>query len=132
MGGVNDFICGNSMGAVKSNIMAMIHQAYYNKITPILGIGIKMDIYNFRQDWARLTDVVHLNYLMMEYRKWILDFCKIFNVICIDFHSGFENEIKGEYSDYFIDGLHPTKEGHRILSDIAFKHIKEPGIIINL
>jgi len=128
MGGANDFISGNTMGAVKSNIMAMVHQAYYNRLTPILGISIKADIHNFREDWAKLTDVDHFNYKVLEYRKWILSFCNIFNVMYIDFCDEFENKIKGDYGNYLTDGLHPSKEGHQILADIAYEHINRLGI----
>ena len=128
MGGANDFISGNTMGAVKSNIMAMVHQAYYNGITPILGISIKADIHNFREDWAKITDVDHYNYKILEYRKWILDFCDIFNVMYIDFCDEFENKITDYYGSYLNDGLHPSKEGHHVLADIAYEHINRHGI----
>ena len=128
MGGANDFISGNTMGAVKSNIMAMVHQAYYNRITPILGISIKADIHNFREDWAKITDVDHFNYKILEYRKWILDFCDIFSVMYIDFCYEFENKITEHYGSYLNDGLHPSKEGHHVLADIAYEHIDRLGI----
>jgi len=124
MGGANDFIVENSLGAVKSNIMAMVHQAYFNKIIPIVGIGIKMDIQNFRKDWASITDINHLNYKMLEYRNWIINFCNVFNVMYIDFYKEFEDKISEEYSSYFIDGLHPSKEGHKIMADIVYNHFK--------
>lgn len=131
MGGTNDFIAGNTMGVVKSNIMAMVHQAYYNKIVPILGISIKADIHNFREDWGKLTDVDNLNYKIMEYRKWMLDFCGIFNVLYLDFYDEFEKKTKGDYGVYLTDGLHPSKEGHKILADIAYEHINRLGVIGN-
>jgi len=61
IGGANDIIVGNNLGSVQANIMAMVHQAYYNKIIPIVGIGILADVTGFRQDWAELTDVNLLN-----------------------------------------------------------------------
>jgi len=121
MGGVNDMIAGSNQGMIQSNLMAMVHQAYYHQITPIVGISIKADIETFRKDWAELTSVNDLNTKILEYRNWVIKFCRIFNVPYIDFYKEFDDKIQGNYIRYLLDGLHPTKEGHRILADIAIQ-----------
>lgn len=123
MGGTNDFIVENSLGAVKANIMAMVHQAYYHGITPIIGISTKIDVENVRKDWASLTDIRQLDDKMVEYRDWIINFSKAFNVLYVDFYTQFQNKTSEKYSNYFIDGLHPSPAGHQIMADIVYQCI---------
>lgn len=123
MGGVNDIIVENSFGAIRANIMSMVHQAYYHRIIPIVGISIKADLSNFRKDWAELTNISILNDKILNHKDWIIKFCGIFNVMFIDFCTEFEVMIQGDYGKYLLDGLHPSKEGHQILANIALDYI---------
>jgi acyl-CoA thioesterase I len=122
MGGANDLITGGSPGSAQTNIMAMVHQAYHYGIIPVVGISIKTDSETFREDWAELTSVSELNILIQEYRNLLLKFCRIFRVSCIDFYSEFDQKIKSNYSRYLLDGLHPTREGHKVFAEIAYYH----------
>lgn len=123
MGGANDFIMGDSLGSVRANIMAMVHQAYHHRIIPILGTGIKADAETFRRDWAEITDVGRLNEKTAAHRDWIIQFCGTFNTKYIDFYAELENRADKKYGNGLFDGLHPSKEGHRILSDIAYENL---------
>lgn len=123
MGGANDFIMEGNPGSVRANIMAMVHQAYHHRIIPILGTGIKVDEVNFRKDWAEITDVGRLDEQIAEYRDWIIKFCGTFEVKLIDFYAEFDRKIDGRYGSYLFDGLHPSKEGHGIMADIAYKSL---------
>ena len=129
MGGANDLITGSSPGSAQTNIMAMVHQAYYHQIIPIIGISIKADGETFRKDWAEMTAVSDLNDSIREYRNMLIKFCRIFNIACIDFYSEFEQRAQGDYRGYFIDGLHPTREGHKVLADIANQNIFKKPVI---
>jgi acyl-CoA thioesterase-1 len=73
MGGVNDFIVGAGMGPVKSNMMAMVHQAAAKFIRPIIGIPTKIDEGNVRQDWAEFADFSRVAEELHAYRKWLID-----------------------------------------------------------
>lgn len=123
MGGTNDFITGNSLGAVQANIMAMVHQAYHNKIIPIIGTSIKADVENIREDWKAIADFKEVDFKMAEYNKWLNKFCSVFKIADIDFCTEFKNRTSSKYSSFFIDGLHPTKEGHEIIADIVYDFI---------
>jgi lysophospholipase L1-like esterase len=117
MGGANDFVMGDSLGSVRANIMAMVHQAYHHRIIPVLGTGVKADAERFRKDWAAITDVGRLIAMTTEYRDWVLEFCSVFTTSHIDFYAEFEKRTGS--GSYLFDGLHPSKEGHKILADIA-------------
>jgi len=123
MGGANDFIMGDSPGSVRANIMAMVHQAYHHRIIPILGTGLKADAESFRKDWAEITDVKQLIERTAGLRDWILEFCGTFSTKYIDFYAEFEKRTAGNYGGYLFDGLHPTREGHRIMAEIAYESL---------
>jgi lysophospholipase L1-like esterase len=123
MGGGNDFIMGDSLGSARANTMAMVHQAYHHRVIPILGTGVRPEAESFRKDWAEITDVGRLVEKIAAYREWIIQFCGTFNTKYIDFHAELENRTKGNYGSYLFDGLHPSKEGHRIMADIAYESL---------
>ena len=65
-----------------------------------------------------MVPVNELNDKIGAYRRWILKFCNIFHVSCVDLYADFDRSINGNYSRFLLDGLHPTKAGHRIIADI--------------
>ncbi len=123
MGGFNDFIVGGNLSTVKPNMMAMIHQAYHHGITPIVGICIQPDLSMLKEEWIDFIPKETLIQTLMEYHNWLMDFCKVFRLSCIDLFVAFQNEIQGQTSRYLLDGLHPGPEGHRILAEIIEKKI---------
>lgn len=90
MGGVNDFIVGAGMGPVKSNMMAMVHQAAAKFIRPIIGIPTKIDEGNVRQDWAEFADFSRVAEELHAYRKWLIELCNTFNIKYIDYYTEFD------------------------------------------
>lgn len=118
MGGLNDFITGGDLGMVKSNLMAMVHQAYHNGIRPIVGIPFMGDPAKIREDWRKLTDFESVKELASAYREWILLFCSVFQVSCIDLFDIFTDEYAAaDDREYFLDGLHPNSSGQKIIAD---------------
>lgn len=119
-GGINDFITGSSVEIPKNNYMAMVHQAYHNMIRPIIGIepGISPD--TVRSDWAAFADFNEVMKKHIELRTWLLGFSRTFGVPCIDFFEELEH-IKSLYTDkdFYVDGIHMTKEGHKYMADFA-------------
>lgn len=126
MGGTNDFIMECDLGVVRANIMALVHQAIYNGIMPVIGIPIKISPKNVREDWARFTDFNEVARKVDEYRKWILKFCETFNVKYIDYYDILPRVSleKGIYQLYF-DGLHLTKEGNQLFGEIFAQEFKK-------
>lgn len=125
MGGVNDLIVGGDLGNVKSNIMSMTHQAIAKYITPVIGIPIKINLENVRQDWAEFSDFSRVAEELGKYQGWIKDFCKTFNIKYIDFYSEFEKEAGDKASDLYIDGLHFNERGNEIMAEIFCRTIAD-------
>lgn len=119
MGGINDFIMGASLETVKANIMAMVHQSHYHLIIPVIGIPLRSDDRTIRDDWAGFTDFTEVAEKIKLLRSWIFDFGKVFHAEYLDVYHEFAAGTQGEYGDYFIDGLHPDKKGHKIIAEIV-------------
>ncbi|MEA4815590.1 MAG: GDSL-type esterase/lipase family protein [Lachnospiraceae bacterium] len=118
MGGGNDIIMDCPLGVVRSNITAMVHQSYAAGFVPVLGIPINFDWENIREDWGALNDFKRLSKVYTEYFAWLKKYCGVFNVAHIDFNIYNDEMSKKGISSQYLDGLHPTAEGHALLSDI--------------
>nr|UWI51608.1 SGNH/GDSL hydrolase family protein [Clostridioides difficile] len=126
MGGTNDFIAGAGNEVINSNIMAMVHQAYAKNIIPIIGIPLKPDTQNVREDWSSFTDFNIVSKKLELYNYWIRKFSMTFNTDFVDFYSEYNKSMEKEgYKNLYFDGVHPTKEGHRIIANIFIKSINK-------
>lgn len=121
MGGSNDFIMGCDLSVVKANFMAMAHQARAAKIGVMIGTEICGDTAHVRQDWSVLADFAEVERKLDEMAAWLRSFCKVFRIPCIDLYSEFARAVRGSGQQYFIDGVHPNKKGHRLIADIILK-----------
>lgn len=118
MGGTNDYIMGSSLAMVRLNISTIVHQAVHNNIVPIIGIQILTDPAEAKSNWSNITDFNKINQEITRYREWVFEFAKIFNVDVIDFYKYFDDHLKmSSVAAMYIDGLHPTIEGNRVMAE---------------
>ncbi|GHS97029.1 arylesterase [Synergistales bacterium] len=124
MGGSNDIFISGTAESAKANISALAHQAVAIGVAPLIGTPLPLDIESIRDDWASLSDAAHAQEVGDEYAKWLRQFAGVFNIPIIDFRSAFEavSDIKQRRALY-IDGLHPTSEGHRIMADVLCRRL---------
>ncbi|MDR2180730.1 MAG: GDSL-type esterase/lipase family protein [Synergistaceae bacterium] len=123
MGGSNDIFISGSADSAKSNMSALVHQTVALGIVPLIGTPPPLDVETLRQDWANLTDALHAQEIGDDYAKWLRMFADVFNVQLVDFRGAFESVFKsvsdGERRHaLYLDGLHPTPEGHRLMADV--------------
>lgn len=124
MGGMNDFIMGGSMGVVKANLMAMVHQSYHHRIIPVVLTPIMGNYENIRADWRTLIDFERVQETLKEYQRWVKQFSKVFKVSSIDLQEEFaEHQSKRKKSGVFLDGLHPNSTGQELMAEIIAKHL---------
>lgn len=125
-GGINDFISGGDLSSVQPNIMSMVHQSFDNGILPILGIEPQCVPAAIRSDWASFTNFHDVYKKHEKFHMWLLDFGKTFGADCIDFYSEFlKIAVEKPLPEYFMDGLHFTKEGHRLIYEIAHNYFNQ-------
>jgi lysophospholipase L1-like esterase len=136
MGGGNDiFISGTAVSA-KANISAMVHQAAALGIAPLIGTLLPGNSAgnspgnsaNVRHDWASLSNVAHAREVGEEYSQWLILFAGVFGVPVVDFRAAFKSVSDPERNRaLYIDGMHPTAEGHRLMADVLSRKIQGPG-----
>ncbi|MGI6712856.1 MAG: GDSL-type esterase/lipase family protein [Bacillota bacterium] len=123
MGGTNDIILGFSLETIKNNIISMVQQAYDHQIIPILGIPFRIDPAIVREDWADSADFRDVAEKTKLLRNWVIDFCQTSHIEYLDFYHEFTFRAHGEYSSYFVDGLHPNERGQKIIAEIVGEKI---------
>ncbi|MCU6761072.1 Arylesterase precursor [uncultured Roseburia sp.] len=118
MGGSNDLIMGCDISVVKSNLMAMVHQAYAAKINVIACAEISGDTAHIRPDWKQISDFCEVDQKLFQMSIWMEEFCRVFQVPFINLYDRFKKRTQGRIQDYFFDGVHPNRQGHRLIADI--------------
>lgn len=124
-GGLNDFICGCSVSDVQSNYMAMVHQAFHNKIIPIVAAAPEIIPSMIRPQWLCMGDYSVVLEKQAACLSALRTMSQAFNLYMLDFYHEFNTKTTGiEKSRFYIDGLHLTSSGHELIGDIAFDFIK--------
>lgn len=124
MAGTNDLLLGYRSSMLQDNIRLLAVEARNHGINPI--IAIQPPIYEemAREKWDSSTDYHWVNEELMAYRKWTKEHCNEFQTQYIDFYKAFKEIDKiGSLSEYYIDGLHPTSKGHRLMADTIDKRL---------
>ncbi|MDR2175699.1 MAG: GDSL-type esterase/lipase family protein [Synergistaceae bacterium] len=129
MGGSNDIFISGTAESAKTNISALSHQAAALGAAPLIGTPLPLDVENIRRDWASLADAAHAQKTGDEYAEWLRLFAGVFNIPVVDFRSAFEEVSDAEQRRaLYIDGLHPTPEGHRLMADVLCRKLTRAGV----
>lgn len=131
MGGSNDFIANRSLKMIQENITELIKESLEHSIIPIIAVEMPIDKTLAEIKWSNAPDYDSINSSIENYRKWILKFCADTNMTCIDFHKCFTENLENKSpKELYIDGLHPTVLGHKLMAECAYnvlhldKHLK--------
>lgn len=117
MGGGNDFIMGMDEESVRGNLMAMVHQAWFHKIYPAIGIPPFFHVASIKPEWRAFADFEQVAEKCRRQREWVYQFAKLFQADVVDFETAFEQNANGARADYLPDGIHPNEKGNRIMAD---------------
>lgn len=120
MAGTNDLIWGVPLSVVRSNIAAAVMHSYKYRIQPIIGIPIPTEVDMAQKYWPFVKELDRVNEEIILYRDWIKEFSLNFQCLYVDFYECFydfnSHSVK---SSYYLDGLHPTIEGHKMMADMV-------------
>lgn len=122
MGGANDIIFGGTDSTARSCIPAIIHQAQAAGIEPILGIPPRALYGKISDSWSMIADFEGLEAVFKDYCLWLRRFAESFAIPFIDFSEFFYSEPTRDIS---LDGIHPNKEGHILMSELFIKKLGE-------
>jgi lysophospholipase L1-like esterase len=129
MGGSNDIFISGSADSSKTNMSALVHQAAALGIAPLIGTPPPLDVETLRRDWADLTDALRSQEIGDEYAKWLRLFVNVFDIPLIDFRGAFESISDRERRQgLYLDGVHPTPEGHRLMADVFCRAYDSGGL----
>jgi lysophospholipase L1-like esterase len=122
--GANDIFASLAIDNLKANVFSMRHLAANAQIAFILGTLPPIQADKVPPQWAAFADMTLADKLCGQYSQWVKAFCKAFGVFEIDFRALFERKLK-ENPSLYLDGLHPNKEGQRLMAELAAQIFKE-------
>jgi len=121
LGGTND-IAGNTgpstLEMIEDNLASMAELAKANGIKVILSSVLPVYDYPWKPGLEPAEKIVTLN-------KWIKDYAAKNGCDYLDYYSSVVDERKGMKIAYSKDGVHPNKEGYKVMEDLAVKAINK-------
>ncbi len=120
LGGLNDLLAGSAETVPQANYFALAHQALHHGIVPVICTCPPIQVNQARLHWPELTsfEVVRSRYKAL--RDWLLTFCRGYELPYVDFYGEFGKILsQSPEKDWYLDGIHPTADGHRVMSDIT-------------
>ena len=117
MGGANDILFGGSDAPARLNMAALVHQAEAAGIRPMVGLPPPVYAQGVPEAWLSVTDYQALAPVFAAYRAWLTAFCASSGVKVVDF--AVPGLLPPEGPGRYLDGLHPDREGHRLMAEAA-------------
>ena len=121
LGGTND-IAGNTgpstLEMIEDNLASMAELARANGIKVILSSVLPVYDYPWKPGLEPAEKIVALN-------KWIKDYAAMNGCDYLDYYSSVVDERKGMKVAYSKDGVHPNKEGYKVMEVLAGKAINK-------
>jgi len=119
LGGTND-IAGNTgpstLGMIEDNLASMAELAKANGIKVILSSVLPVYDYPWKRGLEPAEKIVELN-------NWIKEYAASHGCDYLDYYSSVVDERKGMKAAYSQDGVHPNKEGYKVMEVLAEKAI---------
>lgn len=125
MGGSNDFLAGHDLTRVQENIAELVKESEQFGIKPIIGIQTAIEEELAMEKWSSDVDYSGINEKIVEYRNWVIDYCKEKGIVYIDFYKALYERRQCMYvEEIYIDGLHPTEFGHSVMGKCAIEVVR--------
>jgi len=126
MGGTNDVLfTGDIIGAI-NNITLIVENLLSEGIYPIISTPIPIHVELVPDSWCQINRKNNIGPLLEEYCNNIRKFSDIYKINMIDCYSYFATKkyLKRK-NEYYIDGIHLTSEGNKVLSEIFIEKLEE-------
>ena len=121
LGGTND-IAGNTgpstLEMIEDNLASMAELANANGIKVILCSVLPVYDYPWKPGLEPAEKIVTLN-------KWIKEYASLHKCDYLDYFSSVVDDRKGMKAEYSKDGVHPNKEGYKVMEVLAEKAIQK-------
>lgn len=127
MGGTNDLWWDLDINLIQANIFAMTCQAEFHNIVPVVGLPLPLYMENILQQkmMAPVGGWENCVRKLDQLVEALATSAGESDIACLDFYHLFLDD-KGDVQEkYFLeDGLHPNKDGHRIMAARAVELLK--------
>ena len=129
-GGTNDYGMGEAeLGDINSDSYYTFYGALKNLVKDLLK-KFNNDKICFILPLSRFNENTIIKHGTLErYREIIREICEINKIDCLDLCKELPIPDTEGKSQFFKDGLHPNKQGHKIIARNLIKYLKEKGII---
>jgi len=128
MGGTNDLWWDLELNLIQANLSAMVSQAKYHDIAPVIGLPLPIWIEKAKaQEWVPpAKGYGHLAAQINNLAEALKATAKQWELPVLDFHHLFLNNQGMVKTSLFLDdGVHASKEGHLVMGVYAADLIKE-------
>ena len=131
-GGTNDYSLGDAeLGDINSDSYFTFYGALKNLVKDLLKKFDK-DRICFILPLSRYEEDKVINHgNLPQYRNIIKEICDLNKIDYLDLCDELPIPDTGGKSQYFKDGLHPNKQGHKLIAKNIIKYLKKKGIIAN-
>lgn len=120
MGGSNDVFASGEDCRARENLFAMVHQCLAAGIQPMIGVPIPPCVEAMRAPWQGWTDFETAAQILADYGKWLRQLASLYHLLVLDFDRLF----MPPDPELYLDGLHPTAEGHRRMAALAAERLR--------
>lgn len=125
LAGTNDLLLGRSLKSIEDNIQLLIKELAENNIIPIVATPIPICSSMAHNMWADHLDYVKVNRKIYNFRTWLMEYVHKKNMQVIDFFSIIQYAAADNKSSLiYIDGIHPTEYGHKLMAQCAVEKLK--------
>ncbi|WP_455582485.1 GDSL-type esterase/lipase family protein [Dysosmobacter sp.] len=115
-GGCNDIFCCGTDSCARLPMATMLHQLLSAGIQPVVGLPLPVIACDVPSPWAETADFPAAEKMLGRYSAWLAGFCASFHVETVDFQPDFMQENGLARRELFLDGLHPTAQGHSLVA----------------
>jgi lysophospholipase L1-like esterase len=122
LGGTNDLWWDVEVNLIQANIFAMACQAQFHNITPIIGLPLPLLMQNIQCQtmmapiggWQKCVQK------LSELVDALTASARESDIAHLDFYHPFLGKTDENLEKYYLaDGLHPNKQGHRLMAEKA-------------
>lgn len=121
MGGTNDIWWNVNQNIIQANTQAMVKQAEYYEIIPIIGSPLPANLEG--DTWGLRSRVESSQKKLAQLTKSLQVQARTYNILFLDFYQLFLTEDTPK-KEYYLDCIHPSKKGHKIIAEHAVDSLK--------
>lgn len=119
MGGTNDILVDEPLNKITGNLTDIMDYAKSYDVLVWLGLQPLTTVASIAAGWQSSFDLQTHNQQLVALRQWLITEAKARQLPIFDFQETLKKASDGNIDALLEDGVHPNKEGYRILGEQA-------------